>query len=457
MDASLDKSPTLKHGLAFLAVGVVAAAITFAVIFTTISPWDRDIGDDAYGPPSPVFKIASFDALPGWREDQVSAALPAFVQSCERITKRPADAPANSQENLGDEFESWSLAGAVADWTPACEAAGALMPQDAGAATPVDDAARQFFERWFTPVEVFAKRTPLHGGPAQGLAPRIDNKGAFTGYFEPIYEARRAPEGRFNAPLYQRPDDLIDVDLGRFRADLAGERVAGRLDGTRLVPYPARQAINQGALDGRTQPLAWLDPDDLFFLQIQGSGRVTFDDGETMRIGYDGANGRPYTAIARILVQRGDMTVAEASMQSLRHWLASASTDDAQALRETNESYVFFRALPPPPEGFGPIGAHGAPLLPGRSLAVDRRFHAMGAPVFVDIEPVSANGADPIRKLMIAQDTGGAIRGPVRGDYFWGPGDEAAERAGPMNAQGRMFVLLPKARAEALAVREERL
>lgn len=456
MDASPHKPPTLKHGLAFLAVGIAVAALAFVFIFTKINPWGREIDDDAYGAPSPVFSIASFDDLPGWREDRVSAALPAFLQSCEKTAQRPADAPANSQENLGDAFEGWSLAGTVADWTPACEAAGALMPDDAGGAMPTDDAVRRFFEGWFTPVEMRAKRTPLIGGLAQGSPPKIENKGAFTGYFEPIYEARRTPEGRFTAPLYQRPDDLVDVDLGRFRADLAGERVAGRLDGTRLVPYPARQAINQGALADHTPALAWLDPDDLFFLQIQGSGRVTFEDGETMRVGYAGANGRPYTAIARILVQRGDMSLAEASMQSLRDWLANASDDDAQALREANESYVFFRALTPPPEGFGPIGAQGVPLLPGRSLAVDRRFHAMGAPVFVDIEPVSAAGPDPIRRLMIAQDTGGAIRGPVRGDYFWGPGEDAAARAGPMNAQGRMFVLLPKPRAEALAACEAR-
>lgn len=455
MDASLDKSPDLKTAVAFLIVGLAAAVIAFVVIFTMINPWDRDIDDDAYGPPSPVFRLTTFDALPGWRDDAVSAALPAFLQSCAAISKRPADAPANSQENLGSDFENWSLAGTIAEWTPACQAARALAPQAPAGATPSDDAVRRFFETWFTPVEVGSKQTPLAGGAAQGRPARLDNRGAFTGYFEPLYEARRTPEGRFTAPLYQRPDDLVDVDLGQFRADLAGERVAGRLDGTRLTPYPARRAINEGALEGRTQPLAWLDPDDLFFLQIQGSGRVTFKDGETLRVGYAGANGQPYTAIARILVQRGDMTVEQASMQALRGWLASASAEDARALREANQSYVFFRALMAPPEGFGPIGAQGVPLLPGRSLAVDRRFHAMGAPVFVDIEPVSAAGPEPIRRLMIAQDTGGAIRGPVRGDYFWGAGAAAAARAGPMNAQGRLFVLLPKTRAQALAARIE--
>ncbi len=456
MDAAPKKSPTLKQSLVFAGVGVGVALIAFAIVFTGIIPLapPRQIDDDAYGAPSPVFRLVGYDALPGWREDNVAAALPAFFQSCERIAERRADAPANALENLGPDYENWSLAGEAADWKEACDAARALERDAYSDEAAWNAAVRGFFETAFRPVEVLAKRAPLSDGPARGSPPRIEEQGVFTGYFEPIYKGRRAPRGRFTTPLYQRPDDLIDVELGQFRPDLAGERVAGRLEGARLVPYPARRAINDGALDGRAEPLAWLDPDDLFFLQIQGSGRIAFDDGETLRVGYDGANGRPYTAIGRILVERGAMTVAEASMQSIRDWLAGASKEDARGLREENESYVFFRPLEPPPEGFGPIGAHGAPLLPGRSLAVDRRFHALGAPAFVDIEPVPTAGAEPIRRLMIAQDTGGAIRGPVRGDFFWGAGDDAAARAGAMNAKGRLFILLPSARAEALAARE---
>jgi membrane-bound lytic murein transglycosylase A len=318
---------------------------------------------------------------------------------------------------------------------------------------------RLFFETYFQPVEVLNRYIARSDGPARGRTPMIEDSGVFTGYFEPVYDARRSPSGRFSAPLYARPDDLIDVELGAFRKDLAGARVSGRLEGARLVPYADRDAINKGALQGRAETLAFLDPNDLFFLQIQGSGRIVFPDGAVERIGYDGANGRPYAAIGRVLVERGDMKLEDASMQSIRAWLESAAPEDAAALREANPSYVFFRELPAPAEGaelsdsIGPLGAQGVPLTPERSLAVDRRFHAMGAPVFVDIEPVEVVGPNPIRRLMIAQDTGGAIRGPVRGDVFWGLGDEAGARAGAMNARGRMFVLLPKSRAEALARR----
>ncbi len=456
MDASPAQTPTLKQSLIFLSIGVAAALIAFAAIFTGVfpgAPW-RDVDDDAYGPPSPVFRIASYDALPGWREDNVGAAMPAFLQSCQKITERSADAPANALENLGPEYENWSLAGKIADWSSTCDSASALNRDDYGEAGAWNAAVREFFETHFSPIEVLAKRAPLRDGPARGRSARIEGSGVFTGYFEPTYEGRRAPQAPFTAPLYARPGDLVDVELGRFRPDLAGERVAGRLEGTRLVPYPARRAINEGALDGRAEPIAWLDPDDLFFLQIQGSGRILFGDGETMRVGYDGANGQAYTAIGRVLVERGAMTVADASMQSIRDWLTNASDEEARRLREENQSYVFFRRLDLPPEGFGPLGAQGAPLLPGRSLAVDRRFHALGAPVFVDIDPVPTVGPTPIRRLMIAQDTGGAIRGPVRGDFFWGAGDAAATHAGGMNAKGRLFVLLPRARANALATRE---
>ena len=409
----------------------------------------RDFDDSAYGAPSPIFNLVSFDTLPGWRADKVDEALPAFLQSCKRIAEKSQDAPANALENLGADYAGFSLAGAVADWTAPCEAASALEGR------MEDNAAvRAFFETHFQPVEVLAKRTSLPDGPARARAPIIEETGVFTGYFEPSYEGRSAPEGRFTAPVYSRPGDLIDVELGRFRPDLAGERIAGRLEGARLVPYEDHGEINAGAVDGRADILAYLDPNDLLFLQIQGSGRIAFENGEVLRVGYDGANGHPYTAVGRVLVRDGHMSVEETTMQSIREWLDEASDADARDLREENASYVFFRELTPPPDGFGPPGAQGAPLLPGRSLAVDRRYHALGAPVFVDIEANPELGNKPIRRLMIAQDTGGAIRGPVRGDYFWGAGDEAAQRAGAMNAKGRLFVLLPTARAEALAAQE---
>ena len=452
MNASPEKRPSLQQSLYFLVIGVVVAFAAFVIVFTGIIPTALrpSIDEDAYGPPSPIFRVVGFDQLPGWREDDVAAALPVFLRSCDRLENRSPDASANPLENLGEEFGGFSLAGAVSDWTETCAAARTLDRNESDSNAAWRERVRRFFEDNFSPVEIRSKRAPLPDGPARGHAPLIAEDGVFTGYFEPEYEGRRTPEGRFSAPVYDRPDDLVDVDLGQFRPDLAGERIAGRIEGSRLVPYPDRRAINEGALAGRAAPVAWLDPDDLFFLQIQGSGRVRFGDGGVLRVGYNGANGRAYTAIGRVLVEQGAMTVAEASMQSIRDWLTDASVEDARALREANESYVFFRKLEALDENDGPLGAQGAPLTPDRSLAVDRRFHAMGAPVFVDIEPVVADGPDPIRRLMIAQDTGGAIRGPVRGDVFWGAGETAAAAAGAMNARGRMFVLLPNTRADAL-------
>ncbi len=452
MNVSLATSPTLKQSLVFLAAGLATAAFALFIVFSGLVPRTavREPGDDAYGAPTPIFRIASFDALPGWKDDDLTDAFPAFLQSCDRLTAKPKDAPANPLENLGADYAGWSFSGDVLDWLDACDNAHAL------AASPGDDDAwnttvRRFFETNFTPVEVLAKRAPLPDGPARNRPAKVDTQGVFTGYFEPGYEGRRTSEGRFTAPVYSRPDDLIDVDLGRFRPDLAGARIAGRIEGARLIPYPDHGEINDGAVEGRAEPLAYLDPNDLLFLQIQGSGRITLEDGTVLRVGYDGTNGHPYTAVGRVLVSRGHMTVEETTMQTIRTWLDAAADEEARALREENASYVFFRELPPPPDGFGPPGAQGAPLKPGRSLAVDRRYHTLGAPVFVDIEPMPDQAIEPIRRLMIAQDTGGAIRGPVRGDFFWGAGEEAAQQAGAMNARGRLFVLLPKARADALA------
>ena len=442
-----------RRSLLFLAAGLLTALVAAYVVFSglLLPSSKRTPAPAAYGPPAPLFEIVSFEQLQGWRRDNVAAALPAFLASCARMENAAGDAPANRQENLGERYEGFSLAGVIADWRGSCARAAGLRPENFSGDDAWRATVREFFETEFAPVKILQERKPLENSAADGRALLVEDEGVFTGYFEPVYEARLAPEGRFQAPLYDRPADLIDVDLGRFKPHLAGERVAGRLEGARLVPYADRGAVNAGAINGRAEPIAYLDPNDLFFLQIQGSGQLRLADGTIMRVGYDGTNGQPYTSIGRLLVERGVMTVAEASMQSIRAWLENARPEDAQALREANESYVFFRALEPPPEGFGPPGAQGAPLLPGRSLAVDRRYHALGAPVFVEIEAGPASNGQAIRRLMIAQDTGGAIKGPLRGDYFWGAGAEAGARAGVMNARGKMYFLLPKRRAEALA------
>ncbi len=437
----------------FLAAAAFLAALAAVLVFSGIVPpyYERTFSDEDYGAPVLDFQRIAFDDLDGWLQDDPSPALDAFVRSCVIFEANAPDAPANPHENLGPLYAGVSLGGRVADWLRPCAEARALFVSAYGDNAARRAALRAFFEFHFQPVAVFTRRDPLPDGPARRAPPRIDPLGVFTGYFEPVYDASPVSTDRFSAPLYPRPDDLIEVDLGLFREDLKGERIAGRVEAGRLAPYDNHADINAGALDDSLEPIAWLDPNDLFFLQIQGSGRLVFENGAVLRVGYAGQNGHDYTAIGRILVDQEAIPLNQISMQSIRRWLEEAAQEEAAALREANASYVFFRRLDDAPTGLGPLGAQGAPLTPGRSLAVDRRFHALGAPVWVDIAPVDAAGAAPIRRLMVAQDTGGAIRGPVRGDVFWGAGDEAAVLAGTMNARGRMVVLLPRRLAERLA------
>ena len=421
--------------LLLLLCGVLFTGLAMIVVFGGLLPPSvREKPTLSLGPPVFDYRIVDFGDLPGWLQDDPTTAFDAFLKSCAVFAGKDDSAPANPFENLaaGDSdapLGGVSLGGAVADWRGPCTGAAEISGR-----VHADPAARRgdirtFFEFYFQPVQALVRRDPVGGG-----APALEELGTFTGYFEPVYRASRTATPARRGPLYPRPDDLLDVDLGLFREDLKGERIAGRLNGNRLVPYPARGEIYDGALDGVLEPLAWLDETDLFFLQIQGSGQLVFDDGEVMRVNYAGQNGRAYTAIGRVLRDRGLMALEDISMQTIRDWLETADPVEARALRAENESYVFFRSLDGADLEAGPIGAQGTSLTAGRSLAVDRRFHVLGAPVFVDIEPVDGGEAEPIRRLMIAQDTGGAIRA----------GPEAGAIAGRMNAQGRMFVLLPK-------------
>jgi membrane-bound lytic murein transglycosylase A len=357
------------------------------------------------GPPPPdrlTLATAGFADLSGWQDDDVAAALAAFSETCARIlsSKQPLSAP------LGN-----GTAGTIGDWQPPCGALATLADKDAGS-------ARRFFESWFRPWRAG------NNGISEGL---------FTGYYEPELNGARNPGGDYVTPLRKRPPDLVMVELGLFRPAWRGERIAGRVVDGRLKPYESRAEIDKGALDRFRLAFLWVDdPVDAFFLEIQGSGRVRLEDGTTVRVGYDGQNGQPYVPIGRLLVERGELAKDEASMQSIRAWI-KAHPEAGKALMNENPSYVFFRET----SGAGPVGSDGAVLTPGRSLAVDRSFVPLGVPVFVD-------AGDGMRRLVVAQDTGGAIRGPVRGDVFWGYGAEAAERAGKMKMRGRYFLLLPK-------------
>jgi peptidoglycan lytic transglycosylase A len=354
-------------------------------------------------PPRLTLAPAQFSDLAGWKKDHVAAALGAFAKSCAAIADQADDAA------LGPP----ALALTAADWRPACGAVTTVAPGD--------DAARAFFERYFRPY--------LAGdnGASEGL---------FTGYYEPLLHGALTRGGKYQTPILRRPPDLVMVDLGRFRPAWHGERIAGRVVDGALVPYASRAEIEHGALDDMDLALAWVDsPVDAFFLQVQGSGRVELPDGSMIDLGYDGQNGQPYVAIGRLLIARGALTPETTSLQSIRAWIDAHPAEGA-ALMDENPSYVFFRETTGP----GPIGSEGVVLTPRRSLAVDRSFVPLGTPVYL----VATDARISLERLMVAQDTGGAISGPVRGDVFWGFGAEAEAKAGTMRARGRYYLLLPK-------------
>ncbi|MDE0334883.1 MAG: MltA domain-containing protein [Defluviicoccus sp.] len=350
----------------------------------------------------PVLKPVSFAELPGWAEDRHADALPALRRSCAKPLRYPTEVE-DGEERFGR----------PEDWRSVCEEAARIG----------DGAAREFFERRFRPFQVVG---------ADG------DSGLITGYYEPELSGARHRSDAYPVPLYTRPKDLVTVRLSDFGKDFGDERLSGRVEDGRLKPYYDRAQILDGALDGAAIEIVWVaDPITAFFLQIQGSGRVRLPDGEIMRLGYAATNGRPYTAIGRVLAAEGALEREEVTLQSIRAWLR-ANPAEQRRVMDRNRSYVFFREVP----GEGPIGTQGVPLTPGRSLAVDRRFLPLGAPLWIDtVDPLDT--ARPLRRLAVAQDTGGAIRGAVRGDLFWGAGLDAEERAGRMKSPGRYYVLLP--------------
>jgi len=358
---------------------------------------------------APELKLqpVSFASLPAWRSDDLNGFAHAFEKSCQRIGRNADD----------KQFGALSAAGTYAKWKAPCEKFLTLN-------APTNQTLYQFFESNFTPYAVSADNDPV---------------GLFTGYYEASLKGSRTRSAQYNIPLYKRADDLVMVQLGEFREDLKGRRIAGRVIDGKLVPYESREEIVAGKWPHNDKILVWLDnPVDAFFVQIQGSGVVQLDDGNVMRIGYAGQNGHPYYAIGRELIKREALTKDNVSMQSIRQWLET-NPDQADEIMNTNKSYVFFQEL----EGEGPLGGEGVALTAGRSLAIDRSLLSYGMPIWTDIEPPAEN-MPRLQKLMVSQDTGGAIRGPVRGDVFWGYGDTAERLAGPMKSKGRYWVLIPK-------------
>lgn len=353
------------------------------------SPWIQP-------PPEAMgyFEVAGWDELPGWTSDDVREAWPAFIRSCMAL-------------------KSQSL------WQPPCLAASRVTRHD-------NASLRAFFETWFKPYRVFNS-----DGSVNGMV---------TGYYEPLLRGSRTRTDKYRYPLYGVPDDLLTIEVDELFPELIGERVRGRKVDGHVVPYYTRAEIENGFGALQNREIAWVDDQvELFFLHIQGSGRLTLENGDIMRVGYANHNGHPYRSVGRILIDRGELTSSNASMQGIKAW-ANANPGRLNALLAENPGFVFFRELPAGPDG--PIGALGVPITPRRSIAIDEQSVPLGAPVF--LATTWPNSSKPLSRLMLAQDIGGAIKGAVRADFFWGFGDDAAELAGRMRQSGEMWVLLPK-------------
>ena len=384
----------------------VAPVLVMAVVATACAlPADRE---DRLN-----LRPVAFKDLRGWEEDRLSEVIPALLKSCSRFVNISEDTPIGGA----------SISATVADLRQPCKMAKKIDPGD-------EKAARTYFETWFTPFYV------TNNGDGQGL---------FTGYFEVGLEGRWTPDEEFHVPLYKLPDDHVTVELGEFDGGLTGLNLVGRVQNGTLRPYPTREIIDAGAIAGRGLELVWIkNIVDAFMLHVQGSGRISLPGGKGVRLGYAGNNGYDYSSIGRELVDRGEITMDEASWYGIRRWIEN-NPSKATSLLAVNRRYIFFREV----VGNGPIGAQGVTLTAGRSLAVDTRFLPLGLPLWLDTtQPGDETKA--LRRLMMAQDTGNAIRSPVRGDFFWGFGKLALESAGRMRSRGSYYLLLPSAAASQL-------
>ena len=362
----------------------------------------------------------AFSNLPGWPSDKPAAALSAFVASCDRIQFFPPD------QSLGGSGKAAAVGGKAAQWGPACAAAKGVPPAD-------DAAARSFFQARFQPYLVTQ---------ASGIQATSSASALITGYFEPEVSGDTNAQGPYQTPLLGLPPDLVTFDLGLFDPTKKGVTAVGRLQDGKIVPYYDRFEIENGALDPGSLAVAWVaDPVDAYFLQVEGSGRINLPDGSVMRVTYAGKNGRPYVPIGRVMVQDKLLPADGVTEQSIRAWLES-HPGRARAIMDQNPSYVFLRTAPQLSAAAGPPGALGVSLTPGRSVAVDKAFLPLGAPVWLDTtDPVSHA---PLQRMTVAQDLGSAIKGPLRADLFFGSGAPAEASAGAMDAPGQIYVLLPR-------------
>jgi len=351
-------------------------------------------------PPPPVdyrgkLEPAAWGEIPDWGRERLRPALEAFVRGCAVLVRQEA-------------------------WKGTCDAALAIP-----ATAPEPDIA-QWFQGAFDPYRVVN---------ADDTA-----TGMITGYYEPLLHGSRTRTARFRVPIFAAPPDLLTIDLSSVYPELKHRRLRGRLQGNRVVPYFSRGDIDQNDARLACNEIVWVDDAiDVFFLHIQGSGQIELPTGERIRVGYADQNGHPFRSLGALLIRRGEIPPERASMQGIKEW-AKRHTRKLREFLDANPSYVFFRELPS--DLPGPIGALGVPLTPERSIAVDPRVIPLGVPVY--LATTRPNTDEPLERLVMAQDTGGAINGGVRADFFWGFGDAAGSEAGKMRQAGRMWVLLPK-------------
>ena len=393
---TIDKINRARHRLTLILSLLLAACV--APNTPTVAPQPAALPKIVI-PTTTPFVSSNWEMLPDWQFTDLVPSWPAFLQSCRVLKTKP-------------------------HWQEVCSQAEQLGHGDS-------NSLHAFYEYWFTPYQV---QNP--DGSEQGM---------ITGYYEPKLYGSRTRTERFKYPLYAVPDDMLTIDLGDAYPQLKGLRLRGRLQGKRIVPYYSRadidaktDALGTNAL--KFHELFWVDNAvELFFLQIQGSGRIQLPDGNLVKVGYSDQNGYPYISIGKKLIDAGELKLEEASMQGIKNW-ADKNPDKLLALLEQNPSFVFFRELP---ENLtSPLGALGVPLTEEYSLAVDPHTIPLGMPVFLSTTYPNDNA--PLNRLMLAQDTGGAIRGAVRADFFWGFGEVAATQAGKMKQKGRMWVLFPK-------------
>jgi len=349
-----------------------------------------------------LLKLAAWDEVDGLTHTNLSASWPAWMQSCSALINKP-------------------------QWQKVCSAANELNGSGKSSVSkPSSEDVQAYFKQYFS----VYKTTNIDG----------TDSGLITGYYEPLLKGSRNKSNKYAYPLYQQPDDLVTVELDSIFPELKYKRVRGRLVGNKLVPYYNRAEIEADASPLQGREFLYIDDIiDVFFLQIQGSGLVQLDTGEQVHVGYADQNGQSYNSIGRILIQRGELMASNASMQGIKNWARNNLTK-LRELLNNNPSYVFFRELPANLPG--PLGALGVPILGERSVAVDPKFVPLGAPLF--LATTEPNSNKPMKRMVMAQDTGGAIRGGVRADFFWGAGFEAGAKAGAMKQSGKIWVFLPK-------------